>query len=310
MLAASAEENFEMAAAYRDAIRTVEDVAERQVVQSLKGESVDVFGFFESGRRRGGLRSRRARRGAPGPAGVLLREVRGGRARRLPGSVPPAVLRRQPVSPRRRSTCPSRSRDRELLEEFLLSRRGREGRRARAQRGAAARARGAGADTNAQQRHRVRFRRAGGEEPLAVERLARVLGPARAAAADRGLRHLAPAGHRQHRVARRLRGRQAEEVRLPALRHRLAEPARAGRLPEHGRSGRAPLPAAPRRGRGDARPRRSSTEAAASSRPRSPRSTGWVSSCRSSASPSGRRRSGCRTAPSRSASPARTRPCS
>ena len=38
-----------MAAAYRDALRTVEDVAERQVVQSLKGENVDVFGFFESG---------------------------------------------------------------------------------------------------------------------------------------------------------------------------------------------------------------------------------------------------------------------
>jgi len=42
-------ENFEMAAAYRDAVRTVEDVAERQLVQSLKGESVDVLGFFESG---------------------------------------------------------------------------------------------------------------------------------------------------------------------------------------------------------------------------------------------------------------------
>ena len=81
-LAASGEENFEMAAAYRDAIRTVEDVAERQLVQSLKGESVDAFGFFEAGGDvsvcvlvvRGGS--------APGPAGVLLREVRRGRARR------------------------------------------------------------------------------------------------------------------------------------------------------------------------------------------------------------------------------------
>jgi excinuclease ABC subunit C len=43
------EENFEMAAAYRDAIRTIGDVAEHQLVQSMKGESVDVVGFFESG---------------------------------------------------------------------------------------------------------------------------------------------------------------------------------------------------------------------------------------------------------------------
>src|SRR6202022_250712 len=49
MQQASAEERFEVAAAYRDAIRTVEDVAERQVVQSLRGESVDAFGFFEAG---------------------------------------------------------------------------------------------------------------------------------------------------------------------------------------------------------------------------------------------------------------------
>src|SRR5262249_59079454 len=49
MLRASEEENYEMAAAYRDAIRTVEDVSERQLVQSMKGESVDAFGFFEAG---------------------------------------------------------------------------------------------------------------------------------------------------------------------------------------------------------------------------------------------------------------------
>src|SRR5512132_304346 len=49
MREAATEENFEMAAAYRDALRTVEDVSEHQVVHSLKGESVDVFGLFESG---------------------------------------------------------------------------------------------------------------------------------------------------------------------------------------------------------------------------------------------------------------------
>src|SRR5438093_7661975 len=49
MRQASAEENFEMAAAYRDALRTVEDVSEHQVVHTLKGDNVDVFGLFESG---------------------------------------------------------------------------------------------------------------------------------------------------------------------------------------------------------------------------------------------------------------------
>ncbi|MDQ5873234.1 MAG: excinuclease ABC subunit UvrC, partial [Acidobacteriota bacterium] len=49
MLTVSAQENYEMAAAYRDAIRTVEDVSEHQIVHSMRGESVDVVGFFESG---------------------------------------------------------------------------------------------------------------------------------------------------------------------------------------------------------------------------------------------------------------------
>src|ERR1700693_2118186 len=49
MLAASEQQSFEMAGAYRDAIRTGQDVSEQQVVQSRRGESADVFGFFESG---------------------------------------------------------------------------------------------------------------------------------------------------------------------------------------------------------------------------------------------------------------------
>ncbi len=39
-----------MAAAYRDCLRTVEELAEKQRVQSLSGEDVDVFGdFFDGG---------------------------------------------------------------------------------------------------------------------------------------------------------------------------------------------------------------------------------------------------------------------
>src|SRR5580765_5513401 len=46
---ASAGENFEMAAAYRDALRTVEEIAERQVVQRLSGEDADTWGIHEEG---------------------------------------------------------------------------------------------------------------------------------------------------------------------------------------------------------------------------------------------------------------------
>jgi excinuclease ABC subunit C len=46
MKAAAESENFEMAAAYRDCLRTVEELAEKQRVQSVSGEDVDVFGEF------------------------------------------------------------------------------------------------------------------------------------------------------------------------------------------------------------------------------------------------------------------------
>jgi excinuclease ABC subunit C len=46
MRVAASAENFEMAAAYRDCLRTVEELAEKQRVQSVSGEDVDVFGEF------------------------------------------------------------------------------------------------------------------------------------------------------------------------------------------------------------------------------------------------------------------------
>jgi excinuclease ABC subunit C len=50
MRAAAVAENFEMAAAYRDCLRTVGELAEKQRVQSVSGEDVDVFGdFFDGG---------------------------------------------------------------------------------------------------------------------------------------------------------------------------------------------------------------------------------------------------------------------
>jgi excinuclease ABC subunit C len=173
MLRAAGQENFEMAAAYRDAIRTVEDVAQRQLVQSLRGESVDVFGFFE----------------AAGDVSVCLLVVRGGMIQdrrdfffEKSEEVDPAAFFEafvpqfydvNPFLPQL-IHLPVEIAAPRLIEEFLASRRGAKVALRVPKRGAAAQ-RVELANTNAQERHRVRFRRAGGEEALAAERLARIV---------------------------------------------------------------------------------------------------------------------------------------
>ena len=167
------EENFEMAAAYRDAIRTIEDVAEHQLVQSMKGESVDVVGFFESG----------------GDVSVCLLVVRAGvicdrrefffekseevRPESFLEAFLPQFYDSNPFLPAE-IHLPAAIGNAELIEEFLSSRRGAKVVVRAPKRGAAAE-RVELANDNAQQRHRVRFRRAGGPDALAVERLARIL---------------------------------------------------------------------------------------------------------------------------------------
>jgi excinuclease ABC subunit C len=174
MLAASEAENFEMAAAYRDALRTVQDVSERQVVQSLRGENVDVFGFFESGH----------------DVAISVLVVRGGilQDRRdfffeKSQEIEPAPFLDQflpqfydanpflPAEVHLPVAIPSA----ELLSEFLTSRRGTKVAVRVPQRGAAA-DRLRMAETNAAERHRVRFRRTGGDKAIAVERLSRAIG--------------------------------------------------------------------------------------------------------------------------------------
>jgi excinuclease ABC subunit C len=49
MDAASASQDFEMAAAYRDCWRTVEELAEKRRVQASPGDDADVFGEFQDG---------------------------------------------------------------------------------------------------------------------------------------------------------------------------------------------------------------------------------------------------------------------
>ncbi|MEX1243658.1 MAG: excinuclease ABC subunit UvrC [Thermoanaerobaculia bacterium] len=174
MLGASAQESFEMAGAYRDALRTVRQVAERQVVQSLNGENVDVFGFFESGQdvavgvlvvRGGVLQDRRdfffEKAQEIDPAAFL-------------NAFLPQFYDANPFLPAE-VHLPVAIADPKLLEDFLAARRGAKIAVRVPQRGAAA-DRVRLAEVNARERHRVRFRRAGGDEAVAVERLARAVG--------------------------------------------------------------------------------------------------------------------------------------
>lgn len=173
MLRASEEENFEMAGAYRDALRTVADVSEHQIVQSLKGENVDVFGFFEAGN----------------DVSVCVLVVRGGAVQdrrefffEKSEEIDPAAFLEaflpqfydaNPFLPEE-IHLPVAMASADLLEEFLAARRNVRVKVRVPRRGHAAR-RVELAATNARERHRTRFRRAGGPEALAVERLARVL---------------------------------------------------------------------------------------------------------------------------------------
>lgn len=49
MLGAAETENYEMAAAYRDCLKTIQELQQKQIVQRLSGEDVDVFGDFLDG---------------------------------------------------------------------------------------------------------------------------------------------------------------------------------------------------------------------------------------------------------------------
>ena len=186
MQAASAEENFEMAAAYRDALRTVRDVAERQVVQSMKGENVDVFGFFESGQdvaicvlvvRGGALQDRRdfffEKAQELDPAAFLEAFL-------------PQFYDANPFLPSE-VHLPVALAGAGLVEDYIAARRGAKVAVRAPQRGPSAE-RVRMAEVNARERHRVRFRGPGGDEAVAVERLARAIGlaipPARIEAFD------------------------------------------------------------------------------------------------------------------------------
>ena len=191
-----------------------------------------------AGRQRGGrdARRRRGRRSrAPRPTprssssatgcsatasrSTWTTSAEGGPRRGRPG-VPAAVLRRGDGRSRRRSSSRARSSD--------LERAGRAARASAAGRGVEVRAAERGdkrrlldlAERNAKlalDQERLKAERRRQQRVEALDDLQEALQPRRAAAADRVLRHLQPHGDAHRRVDGRLRGRRAEEGRLPAL---------------------------------------------------------------------------------------------
>jgi len=173
MDAASEAEQFEMAAAYRDALGTVRDVAERQVVQRLSGEDVDAWAFYEEG----------------GDAAIQILIVRGGsvldrreyffekvpeaRAGAFLAAVIPQFYGQTTFLPDEVHVS-SDLEDVRLLEEFLSARKGSRVRIRSPKRGPA-RARIEMAESNARARHRSRFRSGRSTEEEGAVRLARCL---------------------------------------------------------------------------------------------------------------------------------------
>jgi excinuclease ABC subunit C len=170
---AAESENFEMAAAYRDALRTVEEIAERQVVQRLSGEDADTWGIHEDG----------------GDAAIQVLVVRGGTIldrrelffEKVEGTAPEELLSTVVAQFYGQTTflpdevqVPFDLPDRELLEEFLTSKKGSRVVVRRPQRGPA-KDRLEMATMNAKARHQVRFRRSKTAEEDAVARLSKLL---------------------------------------------------------------------------------------------------------------------------------------
>ena len=217
--AAGAEE-FERAAVFRDRLEAVRSLMERRSGRRRVARDRRP----DRGRGRG---RRRQRPGLPGPrrdprrAPRLLPRQRG-RARtrpRSPRSSSPSTTRRRPAVPRLIVVGPALRERVELLAEALSARRGGPVEVRVAERGDKRRLRElAAAQRDARPRPGPA---AAGAPPRAARRRAlRAAGRARArgaAGADRGLRHLQHRRRAHGRLDGRLRGRRAEEGRLPAV---------------------------------------------------------------------------------------------
>ena len=92
MMAAAAQERFEEAASYRDLLRTMEDIEERQRIASAQGDDTDVIGYYARAAVGGRQCVSLARRAHRGPAGILLGDSGRFRTARICGFTAEAAL--------------------------------------------------------------------------------------------------------------------------------------------------------------------------------------------------------------------------
>ncbi len=223
MRAAAAEQEFEQATLERNRLHAVRSLLERRRVTS---ESVGTLRRGRGGGRRRATPTHRSSRCATAcsptasPSTCQRGRARAGGGR---GGVHAPVLQR-PATPRSRrcwSSQRARSAPARRWRTRSPSRAGRTGR------DAGGRARREAPDPRAGRAQRAAGARPGAaalrapapERVEALEGLQRALGARRAADPHRVLRHLQPRRHAHGRLDGRVRGRRAEEVRLPPLHH-------------------------------------------------------------------------------------------
>ena len=212
-------QEFEQAAVYRNRLRAVRSLFERQRVASGTVGTLDVVARRRRrhGRERAGVPG--ARRRARRPPELLPREPRRPQRGRGRGGVRDPVLRDVAVDPggdrraglagRGRRSCGRRSRSGARRRSSCAT-------RSAARSGACtswpSATRGSRSSRTSCARERRRQQRVD-----ALNDLREALGHGRAAGADRGLRHLEPRPGAHRRVDGRVRGRRAAQVRLPPL---------------------------------------------------------------------------------------------
>ncbi len=219
MRAAAAAEEFEQATVERNRLRAVRSLLERQRVANDVGRHVR-----RDRRRVDGARGQRAglpgaRRRALRPPVLLPRQRDRARRRRGGRGVHAPVLRRRTCRSRRCSSSSASVGERPVLAEALARRRGGPVEIRAAERGEKRRILEL-AERNARlalDQERLQVGAPPPEPRRGARRPAAGARPRRAADADRVLRHLPPRRHAHGRLDGRVRGRRAEEVRLPPL---------------------------------------------------------------------------------------------
>ena len=220
MKEASEAQEFEQAALERNRLRAVRSLLERQRVANESVGTLDAVAVAVDGTD-ANAQVFQVRDGVLSRPPVLLPRQRG-RARtsaRSPRSSSSSTTAARRSIPPQVDRPGARSPDREALAELLGERRGGRSRCAppSAATSAASSSWPSATRALALDQEKLKAERRRQQRVEALDGLQEALGLDVAAAADRVLRHLEPDGHAHGRLDGRLRGRRAEEVRLPPL---------------------------------------------------------------------------------------------